>query len=630
MRRSLLFTLAPILFILAAVYGHIEKVESQSGSGDDGIVEVDEEANANSVDEAEENNDEMEDFGDYVSENFDVNRFFFGEHFDDLNSFSRNWIKSMAKKDDIDDAISKYDGLWELELPKRPLWKNDLGLVLKSKAKHAAISSKLYRPFIFKSKPFVVQYEVTLQDGQECGGSYLKLLSKSADTDDLTKFNDKTPYTIMFGPDKCGNDIKLHFIFRHVNPINGTISEKHCRKSKERLEELFKDKMPHLYRLLIKPDNTYQISVDHKVVNEGSLLTDFTPPVNPPREIDDPTDEKPKDWDEREKIPDPDAKKPEDWDEDAPPKIPDPNAVKPDGWLDDEPEMIPDPSASKPEDWDISIDGEWEAPLIDNPACEKAVGCGEWSPLLITNPEYKGKWRPPMIENPNYQGKWSPRKILNPDFYEDLEPFKLTPIAAVGIELWSMSSDILFDNILITDEISLADEYASKTFDLKKKYLDKASKTWWGRLMRHMNYKPWWWALYFTYVAIPFGLYARFLRNAKKEEDEKIAAGRAKKTDEVTPDDEEKEAEQIKQTEAEIRESEISSLKSKKSDLEVNSKAGDTENNSEEEEEEQEDEENIENEENDTTEAKIENIDDSNLQPSPEGTRKRRTRSNKV
>ena len=30
----------------------------------------------------------------------------------------------------------------------------------------------------------------------------------------------QTPYTIMFGPDKCGSDSKLHFIFRHTNPLN--------------------------------------------------------------------------------------------------------------------------------------------------------------------------------------------------------------------------------------------------------------------------------------------------------------------------------------------------------------------------------------------------------------------------
>lgn len=55
-------------------------------------------------------------------------------------------------------------------------------------------------------------------------------------------------------------------------------------------------------------------------------MEDFTPPVNPPKEIDDPDDKKPEDWDEREKIPDPDAEKPDDWDEDAPAKIPDPDA----------------------------------------------------------------------------------------------------------------------------------------------------------------------------------------------------------------------------------------------------------------------------------------------------------------
>lgn len=55
----------------------------------------------------------------------------------------------------------------------------------------------------------------------------------------------------------------------------------------------------------------------------GSLLTDFTPPVNPPKFIDDLSDIKPADWDEREKIADPDAHKPDDWNEDEPPQIPD-------------------------------------------------------------------------------------------------------------------------------------------------------------------------------------------------------------------------------------------------------------------------------------------------------------------
>lgn len=78
------------------------------------------------------------------------------------------------------------------------------------------------------------------------------------------------------------------------------------------------------------------------------------------------------------------------------------------------------------------MDGEWEAPLIDNPVCEKAAGCGEWKAPLIPNKEYKGKWRAPLIDNPNYQGKWAARKIPNPDFFEDLSPFKMTPIVSAN------------------------------------------------------------------------------------------------------------------------------------------------------------------------------------------------------
>jgi calnexin len=143
----------------------------------------------------------------------------------------------------------------------------------------------------------------------------------------------------------------LHFIFQHRNPKNGTYTEKHAKRPSAKIEDVFKDKKPHLFTLVLNPDNTFEVLVDNELANSGSLLTDFDPPVNPAKEIDDPVDVKPTDWDEREKIPDPAAKKPEDWDEDAPRHVPDETAVKPAGWLDDEEEMVPDPEAKKPEDW---------------------------------------------------------------------------------------------------------------------------------------------------------------------------------------------------------------------------------------------------------------------------------------
>ena len=160
-------------------------------------------------------------------------------------------------------------------------------------------------------------------------------------------------------------------------------------------------------------DNTVKILVDNVEKKSASLLsdTDFKPPVNPPKEIDDPEDKKPEDWIDEPKMDEPGASKPDDWDEEAPTQIPDPKISKPTSWLDDAPDQIPDPSAAVPSDWDADEDGEWEAPLIKNPDCAK-YGCGEWKAPLIANPDYKGKWYAPKVDNPEYIGVWAPRNAL--------------------------------------------------------------------------------------------------------------------------------------------------------------------------------------------------------------------------
>ncbi|XP_044593567.1 calnexin-like isoform X1 [Cotesia glomerata] len=448
---------------------------------------------------------------------------YLAESFDDSERFKTVWIQSQAKKESADEDIAKYDGVWSLEESLRNQQDGDLGLVLKSKARHAAISALLNKPFKFDDKPLIVQYEVNFQEGQECGGAYLKLLTQDPAHADLKKFHDKTPYTIMFGPDKCGNDHKLHFIFRHKNPVNGTIEEKHCKKPKERLEDYFKDKIPHLYTLVIRPDNSFIIKVDNKIVNEGSLLDDFTPPVNPPLEIEDPNDTRPEDWDDREKIPDPTAVKPEDWDEDAPVQIVDEDDVVPEGWLEDEPPTIPNPDAVKPEDWDVEMDGEWEPPEIPNPKCEGIAGCGPYKQKMKKNPRYKGKWLAPLIDNPNYKGKWKPRLIHNPDYFNDDHPFRMSPIHAIGFELWSMSPDIYFDNLIITDDEDVAKQWAEDTFEIHRKKIAQDSVTIWGRLMRSMNHKPGWWAAYFIYCSIPITIYIWYLyKRAKEDKDDRL------------------------------------------------------------------------------------------------------------
>lgn len=85
--------------------------------------------------------------------------------------------------------------------------------------------------------------------------------------------------------------------------------------------------------------------------------------------------------------------------------------------------------AVKPHDWDDEEDGEWEAPVIDNPVC--SVGCGKWEPPKISNPAYKGKWHAPKIDNPEYRGVWKPRQIPNPDYFLDETPGEPSCFAVV-------------------------------------------------------------------------------------------------------------------------------------------------------------------------------------------------------
>jgi len=91
------------------------------------------------------------------------------------------------------------------------------------------------------------------------------------------------------------------------------------------------------------------------------------------------------------------------------------------------------------------MDGEWEAPMIDNPEYK-----GEWSPKQIDNPEYKGVWQHPEIDNPEYQS--------------DDKLYLRKEVCTIGFDLWQVKAGTIFDNILITDDI----EEAKTAFDVSK------------------------------------------------------------------------------------------------------------------------------------------------------------------
>jgi len=288
----------------------------------------------------------------------------------------------------------------------------DKGLQTSQDARFYAISAKIPEPFSNEGKDLVLQYSVKHEQNIDCGGGYIKLAPSSVNQ---KNFNGDSDYNIMFGPDICGSSTKkVHLIFNYKG-------KNHLLKKNVPCES---DTFTHLYTMILHPDNTYEIQIDQKEVAKGSLNEDWD--LLQPKQIKDPNSKKPSDWVDEKEINDPEDKKPEGWDDIAP--------------------QIADKDATKPEDWDDELDGEWEAPQIPNPDFK-----GEWAAKKIPNPAYKGEWVHPLIDNPEYQ--------------EDDKLYLFKDNAYVAFELWQVKAGTIFDNIIVTDSISEAKDFAAATFE---------------------------------------------------------------------------------------------------------------------------------------------------------------------
>ena len=241
---------------------------------------------------------------------------FFHETFDDDVLVTGAWTKS---------TDAKYKGQPLLVKPAATAIKGlelDMGLSLSQENRHYGASAKFSTPLDVTGKDLVVQYDLKLEDGLQCGGASIKLLRATPDLD-LSKLNGDTPYTIMFGPDKCATNNKVHFIVQYQSPVTQKWEEKHYNTTLN----IKTDKgSTHLYTLVMKQNNDFEIYIDKRLGKKGNLLTHMVPPINPPPTVDDPTDSKPEEWVDDEMIDDPDAKKPVEWDEDAPKMVENPRA----------------------------------------------------------------------------------------------------------------------------------------------------------------------------------------------------------------------------------------------------------------------------------------------------------------
>jgi len=225
---------------------------------------------------------------------------------------------------------------------------DDKGVQTSQDARFYGMSTKLATPINNAGKELVIQYSVKHENKIDCGGAYIKLLP-GGDSFDADSFGGDTPYAIMFGPDICGSATKRTHVILHYEPKGENVLIKKDIPCET-------DELTHLYTLVLRPDNTFEVFVDNKSVRTGKIEEAFD--MLPTKEIKDPNQSKPADWADE-------------------PEIVDPASTKPEGY-DDIPPELPDPDAKKPDDWDDEEDGTWEAPMIDNP-------------------DYKGPWKPKMI-----------------------------------------------------------------------------------------------------------------------------------------------------------------------------------------------------------------------------------------
>jgi len=248
----------------------------------------------------------------------------------------------------------------------------------------------------------VLQYSLKQTQHVDCAGAYIKLHPKGLDQ---ASYDGASVYNVMFGPDQCGGTKRVHAILTR-DGTNHLINKQVYPES---------DLFTHSYTFILRPDNTYEILVDGDSKAKGNIEDDWS--ILAPKQIQDPAQSKPSDWQDNKYIDDPEDHKPEGYDE--------------------IPKEIVDPEASKPEDWDDELDGDWEAPVVPNP-------------------EFKGPWRPKQIENPKYQGEWVHPLIDNPEYKPVDDLYSFPSFEALGIEIWQVKSGSIFDNFLVTDDEDLA------------------------------------------------------------------------------------------------------------------------------------------------------------------------------
>nr|KAF6479283.1 calreticulin [Molossus molossus] len=175
---------------------------------------------------------------------------YFKEQFLDGDGWTDRWVESKHKSDFGKFVLSAGKFYGDLD--------KDKGLQTSQDARFYALSAK-FEPFSNKDQTLVVQFTVKHEQNIDCGGGYVKLFPDGLDQTDM---HGDSEYNIMFGPDICGPGTKkVHVIFNYKGKNVLINKDIRCKD----------DEFTHLYTLIVRPDNTYEVKIDNSQVESGSL-----------------------------------------------------------------------------------------------------------------------------------------------------------------------------------------------------------------------------------------------------------------------------------------------------------------------------------------------------------------------
>ncbi|XP_010642615.1 calreticulin-3 isoform X1 [Fukomys damarensis] len=290
----------------------------------------------------------------------------------------------------------------------------DKGLQTTQNSHFYAISAR-FRPFSNKGQTLVLQYTVKHEQKMDCGGGYVKVFPADLDQRGL---NAKSPYYIMFvlthselhvlqqlcpGPDICGFDLKkVHVILQFKNEYHANKKFIKCKV----------DGFTHLYTLILRPDLTYEVKIDGRSIESGSIEYDWqlTSLRKTEQAVASPGSERAK------------AGAGQDWEK-----------------------HFLDAGASKPSDWNSELDGDWPGPMLQKPP-------------------YQDGLKPEAMD----QDLWLHEKMPSTGYLTRYDLSEFESIGAIGLELWQVRSGTIFDNFLLTDDEKYAENFGKATWGQTK------------------------------------------------------------------------------------------------------------------------------------------------------------------